>query len=81
MDKLTIEKNFREIILKRVKGLNPSTLKEDTDFTILGVDSLAFSWIMADAEETFNLPIRIEEAMKLRTLALIVAYVDKKLNG
>ena len=81
MDKLTIEKNFREIILKRVKGLDPSTLKEDTDFTILGVDSLAFSWIMADAEETFNLPIRIEEAMKLRTLALIVAYVDKKLNG
>ena len=81
MDKLTIEKNFREIILKRVKGLDPSTLKEDTDFSVLGVDSLAFSWIMADAEETFNLPIRIEEAMKLRTLALIVAYVDKKLNG
>ncbi len=81
MDKLTIEKNFREIILKRVKGLEPSTLKEDTDFSVLGVDSLAFSWIMADAEETFNLPIRIEEAMKLRTLALIVAHVDKKLNG
>ena len=81
MDKLTIEKNFREIILKRVKGIDPSMLKEDTDFSVLGVDSLAFSWIMADAEETFNLPIRIEEAMKLRTLALIVAYVDKKLNG
>lgn len=81
MDKPTIEKKFREIILKRVKGLDSSMLKEDTDFSVIGVDSLAFSWIMADAEETFNLPIRIEEAMKLRTLALIVAYMDKKLNA
>ena len=81
MDKLAIEKKFREIMLKRVKGLEPSALKEDTDFSVLGVDSLAFSWIIADAEEAFNVPIRIEEAMKLRTLALIVAHLDKKLNG
>ena len=81
MDKLAIEKKFREIMLKRVKGLDPAALKEDTDFSVIGVDSLAFSWIMADAEEAFNVPIRIEEAMKLRTLALSVAYVDKKLNG
>ena len=81
MDKQTIEMKFREIILKRVKGLEPSELKADTDFGVMGVDSLAFSWIIADTEETFNQPIRIEEAMKLRTLALIVEHMDKKLNG
>ena len=81
MDKQAIEMKFREIILKRVKGLEPSMLKADTDFGTMGVDSLALSWIMADTEEAFNQPIRIEEAMKLRTLALIVDHMDKKLNG
>ena len=81
MDKQAIEMKFREIILKRVKGLEPSMLKADTDFGAMGVDSLALSWIMADTEEAFNQPIRLEEAMKLRTLALIVDHMDKKLNG
>ena len=81
MDKQAIEMKFREIILKRVKGLEPSMLKADTDFGVLGVDSLARSWIMADTEETFNVPIRIEEVMKLNTLKLMVDHMDKKLNG
>ena len=81
MDKLAIEKKLREIMLKRIKNLDPAALKDDADFGALGVDSLAFSWILADAEEAFNVAIRIEEAMKLRTLALIVAHLDKKLNG
>ena len=81
MDKQTIEMKFREIILKRVKGLEPDMLKEDADFGVLGVDSLALSWIMADTEETFNVPVRIEEAMKLHTLKLMVDNMDKKING
>ncbi len=81
MDRQTIETKFREIILKRVKGLEPAMLKADTDLGVLGVDSLARSWILADTEEAFNQPVRIEEAMNLRTLALMVDHMDKKLNG
>ena len=80
MDKQAIEMKFREIILKRVKGLEPSMLKADTDFGAMGVDSLALSWIMADVEDAFDFVMRGGELMKLKTFAAFVDYVAQRVG-
>lgn len=77
MDKAAIEGKMREIISKRVKGLTPEAIGMDTELAALGVDSLAYNWILADVEEAFGLALRGADALKLQTLSAAVNYLHQ----
>lgn len=77
MDKQQIESALRKIIAKRVPGVNPATLDPAQELATLGVDSLAFSWILADMEDTFDFVLRGSDIMRLKTLATAVDYMEQ----
>jgi len=79
MDRNQIEKTLKEILVKRVAGLAPEAIAPDADLAELGVDSLAFSWILADMEDSFDIVMVGADAMKLKTLSLAADYVEKHL--
>ena len=60
-----------------VSGVNPDTIISTQELATLGVDSLAFSWILADMEDTFDFVMRGSDIMKLKTLATAVDYVEQ----
>ena len=76
MDKTMIETTLREIISKRVAGVVPEAITPAEELAGLGVDSLAFSWILADMEEAFGYEMRGADIMKLKTLATAVEFVE-----
>lgn len=80
MDRLQIEKKLKEIMTHRVKDLKPELLKPEVELSTLGVDSLAFSWIIADMEESFGFIVKGSDAMKLKTLSASIDYVEKQLG-
>lgn len=80
MDRNQIEKKLKEILIKRVAGLTPEAVASDADLAELGVDSLAFSWILADMEDSFDIVMVGADAMKLKTLSLAADYVEKHLG-
>ena len=80
MDRMQIEKTFREILSKRLPAVKPESIDPEADLATLGVDSLAFSWIVADVEDTFDFVIRGTDVMKLHTLSSAVDYVEKRLK-
>ena len=80
MDRTQIEKTLKEILIKRMPGLAPETISSDADLAELGVDSLAFSWILADMEDSFDIVMVGADAMKLKTISLAADYVEKHLE-
>ncbi len=79
MDKQQIENLTRNIVAKRLPRVSPDRITPDAEFAALGVDSLALSWMLADIEDTFDIEMRIGDALKLKTLAAVVDYVAKRL--
>ncbi|MHC1760959.1 MAG: acyl carrier protein [Negativicutes bacterium] len=77
MDKTMIEPTLREIISKRVAGVVPESIAPAGELAVLGIDSLAFSWIPADMEEAFGFEMRGVDIMKLKTLASAVEFVEQ----
>ena len=77
MERQEIESELRKIIAKRISGVNPDTIISTQELATLGVDSLAFSWILADMEDTFDFVMRGSDIMKLKTLATAVDYVEQ----
>lgn len=77
MERQKIENELRKIIAKRISGVNPDTIISTQELATLGVDSLAFSWILADMEDTFDFVMRGSDIMKLKTLATAVDYVEQ----
>lgn len=77
MDKTMIETTLREIISKRVAGVVPEAITPAEELAGLGVDSLAFSWILADMEEAFGFEMRGADIMKLKTLDSAVEFVEQ----
>lgn len=75
MDKVQIERTLREIIVKRVPGVVAEKIDPEQELSVLGADSLAFSWILADMEDAFDFVMRGADIMKLKTLASAVEYV------
>jgi len=75
MDRNQMEAQIREIISKRVAGVKPESITPDGELAALGIDSLAFSWILADMEEAFEFEMRGADIMKLKTLATAVDFV------
>ena len=80
MDRTQIEKTLKEILIKRMPGLAPEAISSDADIAELGVDSLAFSWIIADMEEAFGFVMQGADIMKLKTLAATIDYVEMKME-
>jgi len=81
MDRAQIEKTLREIIMKRLPALKPELVTPEVELVKLGVDSLAFSWILADVEETFGFVMQGADIMNLKTLASAVDYVQKQIGA
>ena len=77
MESSQIETQLREIICKRVSGVKPAAVTMTVELATLGIDSLAFSWILADMEEAFNFEMRGADVMKLKTLAVAVDFVEQ----
>ena len=77
MERQKIESELRKIIAKRISGVNPDTIIPTQELATLGVDSLAFSWILADMEDAFDFVMRGSDIMKLKTLATAVDYVEQ----
>lgn len=81
MERQKIESELRKIIAKRISGVNPDTIISTQELATLGVDSLAFSWILADMEDTFDFVMRGSDIMKLKTLATAVDYVEQHVGN
>lgn len=81
MDRAQIEKTLREIVVKRVRDLKPEAVTLDIELVKLGVDSLAFSWILADMEDAFGFVMQGADIMKLKTLASAIDYVQKQIGA
>ena len=77
MDRNQIGATLREIISKRVAGVKPEAIEPDGELAALGIDSLAFSWILADMEEAFSFEMRGADVMKLKTLDSAVDFVEQ----
>lgn len=75
MEKAQIERILREIIAKRVHGVVAETIDPSQELAALGVDSLAYSWILADMEDAFDFVMRSSDIMKIKTLSMAVEYV------
>ena len=80
MNTEAIEKTLREIIARRVSHLSAHEIALDAPLQELGVDSLAFSWILADMEEEFEIEMNGSDILKLKTLALAVNYIETTLS-
>ena len=81
MNRIEIEKTLREILIQRIPDLKPELITPDAELTILGMDSLAFSWILADMEESFGFVVRVADAMTLTTLSRAIDYVEMKIGS
>lgn len=79
MDKKQIEALLREIIAKQLPEVSPSAIQADSELAALGVDSLAFSWILADMEDRFEVEMQGGDILKLKTLSDAVEYVAQNM--
>ncbi len=80
MDKKKIEKIMWEILTKRIENIQPEKMDINNKLTDLGVDSLIFSLILADMEETFDFIIPGSDILKLKTLADAIDYVEEHIS-
>ena len=58
MDEKEIEKVLRGILGERIPGLKAEDIAPQAELSALGLDSLAFSWVLADMEEAFDIVIK-----------------------
>ena len=76
MDITMIEAKRREMIGMRVAGVAPAAITPAGELAALGIDSLVFSWILADREDVFGFEMRDADIMKLKTLTSAVEFVE-----
>ncbi len=79
MNRDEIDKKIREIIASRTNDQSIFSLSGDDPLAKLGIDSLAFGWIVADVEDTFDFMMMGSDVMKLKTMNMAVDYVEKKI--
>ena len=80
MDREEIEHKIREIVAARTNSQKIFEISADDSLGTVGIDSLAFSWILADMENTFNFVMMGSDIMKLKTLTRAVDYVEQKMQ-
>ncbi len=73
------EKEFLEIVAKycdkKADELSPDLKFRDD----LGFDSLGFMTFLGDLEDTFDIELEEEEALKITTIGEALEYLDKQL--
>lgn len=79
MNRDEIDRKIREIIASRTNDQSIFSLSGDDPLAKLGIDSLAFGWIVADVEDTFDFMMMGSDVMKLKTMNMAVDYVEKKI--
>lgn len=79
MNREEIDQKIREIIADRTNDRKVLELGGDDPLASLGIDSLAFSWILADMEDAFDFVIMGSDIMKLKTINLAVGYIEGRL--
>jgi acyl carrier protein len=77
---MLLAEQLREIIARRIDGVEPSRIGDDAELAALGADSLALSWILADVEDAFDFVMRGGDLMKLKTFAAFVDYVAQRVG-
>lgn len=80
MNRQQIETRLREIIAKRVQNISSESIDMDTELTALGLDSLGFSWLLADIEDTFEFVMQGSDILKLKTLSGAIDYVENHVS-
>jgi acyl carrier protein len=80
MEKKQIEKVLREILARRVPKTDLKKITLKTELATLGVDSLAYSWILADMEDAFGFVMKGSDIMKLKNLDDSIKYVETHLK-
>ncbi|MBP2663732.1 MAG: Phosphopantetheine attachment site [Firmicutes bacterium] len=80
MNRQQIETRLREIIAKRVRNISSESIDMDTELTALGLDSLGFSWLLADIEDTFEFVMQGSDILKLKTLSGAIDYVENHVS-
>ena len=80
MNRQQIETHLREIIAKRVQNISSESIDMDTELTALGLDSLGFSWLLADIEDTFEFVMQGSDILKLKTLSDAIDYVENHVS-
>lgn len=67
-------------IMKEKLGLSDSELALDANFAKdLGVDSLDYMELVMELENTFNITIPESDASKMRTVGMLIDYVEERL--
>lgn len=79
MNRDEIDRKIREIIASRTNDQSIFSLSKDDPLAKLGIDSLAFGWIVADVEDTFDFMMMGSDVIKLKTMNMAVDYVEKKI--
>lgn len=76
---MTTNEKVSELIIKVKKGkLSQDALKPEARLREdLGLDSLAMSELLVITEDAFKISISLAEAQKAKTIADIIACVDK----
>jgi len=80
MDKKQIEKIMWEIIGKHLEVIQPEKIGLNYELSEMGVDSLVFSLILADMEDSFDFIIPGSDILKLKTLAAAIDYVEEHIS-
>lgn len=78
MDEKEIEKVLRSILAERMPGVDAVSIESQAELATLGLDSLAFSWVLADMEEAFDIVMQGSDILQLKTLAMAIEYVAKR---
>ncbi|OGF97579.1 MAG: acyl carrier protein [Candidatus Glassbacteria bacterium RBG_16_58_8] len=80
MDRATIEKKVKEMIVDSL-GIDPEKINKDSSFVDdLGADSLDTVELVMAFEEEFGVEIPDEEAEKLVTVGHAIDYLEKSLS-
>jgi acyl carrier protein len=81
VDRTTIEKKVREMIVENL-GIDPEKVTVESSFVEdLGADSLDTVELVMAFEEEFALEIPDEDAEKLTTVGKAIDYLETKLAG
>jgi acyl carrier protein len=80
IDRATIEKKVREIIVDSI-GVDPEMITDDSSFVDdLGADSLSTTELVMAFEEEFGIEIPDEDADQLQTVGAAITYLEKNIG-
>lgn len=80
MNRKEIEQLLREFIANRVPNISPESIDMEKELRLLGLDSLGFSWLLADIEDNFDFIVQGADLLKFKTLGNVIDYVENHMS-